>query len=75
MFNCFENSADLVEFFNLYETEITDKYNLLSKNAVSGMQYKSCIYFAVKEAIIEKGRFATECQINKLVNLIMYKTT
>lgn len=75
MFNYFENSADLMEFFNLYKTEITDNYKILSKNAVTIMQYKSCAYYAVREIIIEKGRFATECQINKLVSLIIYKTT
>ncbi len=69
---CNGNSAELVEFFYNNKLEILNRYKILSKGYKSLSQQKSCAYFTVRDFILEQNEKATECQLNKLVELILY---
>lgn len=70
-----QNSAELIDIFNHSFEQILSKYKVYSKNSLTDTQRKSFIYFAVQDTIIENQFKLTECQINKLVQMTVFKIT
>lgn len=64
-------TAKLIDFFYENRKLIITEYKKLSKNAVNAEQKKSSAFFAVKDLAESKNIIMTQCQINKILAMII----
>ena len=69
---CFEDRAELVEFFNSYKTEMIEKYKEKTKKGVKGpFMAQSLAYFVARDCLENHNIMATDCQIYRMASLIV----
>jgi len=73
MDTCFEDATELVDFFNEHEAEMKERYKKVPSIEKSGSAFrqKSHAHFVVRDYMFDKGLTATDCQINKMAEMII----
>jgi hypothetical protein len=68
---CFENSGELMGFFNDKKSILIERFKANARDVKGPFMRKSVAYFVVKDLLTENDVIATECQINRLAELIV----